>query len=919
LDLNVKPLSDGALISEPTVHLPSVPIGEGGQQIRPDFNVVPDRGEGGGEDERSRTIAMLQQSKLALQKTQERLEAELADLKLLQDVSSELISEQNIDALYQKLVNAAVGIMRSDFASMQMFYPERGARGALRLLASHGFSEEAQRCWEWVSHETASSCGEVLRCGQRVVATDVEKCEFLIRLGRLQAYLAAGIYFWLCTPLISRAGKLVGMISTHWRKPHEPSERDLRLFDILVRQAADLVERTRAEEILRQSEERLAADLRAMTRLYELGNLCAHAGERRAQCLDAILEVAIDLTHAAKGNVQLVDKHSGALAIEAHHSFSQEFLDFFKGVHDGTAATCGLAIKSRHRVVVEDITRSDIFQGTRSLTVLLGEGVRAVQSTPLISSTGDVLGVISTHFSEPRRPSERELRMLDLLARQTADYLERTEAGAKLRDSQERYRNLFDSIDQGFCTIEVFFDEKGKATDYRYLLVNPAFEKQTGIPDAVGRRMREIAPLHEEHWFEIYGRIALTGESLRFENKAAQLGRCYEVYAWRIGAPGEHKVGILFNDITDRRRAEETERRLAAIVEHSKDAIISIDLEAIIRSWNQGAEGLYGYTAEEVIGRPVSILIPENRENEEPSILARIQRGETVEHYETVRCRKDGSLVDISLTVSPLKDAYGNVVGASKVARDITEKVRAREMLEQTVAERTAKLRDTVAELEAFSYSIAHDMRAPLRSMHGYARFVEEDFAEMLPAQAKEFLHQITSGAGRLDRLITDVLNYSKISRGEMRLEKVDIEKLTREIVNTYPDLSQSGATLLIQAPMPCVVGNAALMTQCISNLLSNAVKFVPAGRKPHVRIRAEAQENVVRFSVEDNGIGIGEEGKKRIFRMFQRLNPATDFEGTGIGLTIVRKAVERMSGSVGVESQPGAGSVFWIELKLAK
>ena len=231
-------------------------------------------------------LVALRETAAELQKTHRRgWVAELTDLKLLQAVSAELISEHDIGAIYQKLINAAVSIMHSDFASMQMFYPERGARGELRLLASHGFSEEAQQCWEWVSHETASSCGEVLRSGRRVMATDVNKCEFLIRLGGLDAYLAAGIHSMQSTPLISRSGKLVGMISTHWQKPHEPSERDLRLFDILVRQAADVVERAR-------SEERRAADLEAMTELYNLGNVCAYAGRHRAQCLDAILEVA---------------------------------------------------------------------------------------------------------------------------------------------------------------------------------------------------------------------------------------------------------------------------------------------------------------------------------------------------------------------------------------------------------------------------------------------------------------------------------------------------------------------------------------------------------------------------------------------------------------------------------------------------
>lgn len=853
------------------------------------------------------------------QRAEERLEAELADAKLLQRISAELIPEQDVGAIYEKLVDAAVRIMHSDFASMQMFYPAKGSKGALRLLASRGFSLEAQRCWEWVSHETASSCGEVLRSGRRVVASDVEQCEFLIRMGGLAAYLGAGIRAMQSTPLISRSGKLVGMLSTHWRHPHEPSERDLRVFDLLVRQAADLIERTHAEQRLRESEERLAADLDAMTRLYELGNRCAGGEKSRAECLEAILDAAIELSGAEKGNIQLFDENSGALVIEAQRGFGRRFLELFDRMGHASATACSLALNTGRRAIVEDITTSEHFVGQPTLPVLLAEGVRAVQSTPLISSAGKVQGVISTHFGKIHRPSERELRMLDLLARQAGDYLQRIETARKLRDSEERYRDLFESIDQGFCTIEVLFDDAGKAVDYRFLLVNPAFERQTGVVGAGGRRMREIAPRHEEHWFEIYGHIALTGEPRRFENEAKELGRRYEVYAWRIGEAHERKVGVLFNDITDRRRAAESESRLAAIVEHSSDAIVSIDIDAKILSWNQGAERLYGYTPAEAVGRHVSLLIPENRENDEPQILEKIRRGEAVTHYETVRRRKDGTLVDVSLTVSPLKDSSGRVVGASKVARDITERVRARETLERTVAERTAQLRETVSELEAFSYSIAHDMRAPLRAMNGYARFLQIDFGEKLPPVGKNFLNRITQGAGRLDRLITDVLNYSKIARGEMLLENVDIEKLTQEIVDTYPNLRDSGATVTVEAPIPSVLGNTAALTQCISNLLSNAVKFVAPGTKAQVRIYGEIRGDRVRYSVEDTGIGIDDEGRHRIFRMFQRLNLATEFEGTGIGLTIVRKAVERMNGEVGVDSTPGVGSIFWIELPAAK
>jgi signal transduction histidine kinase len=252
------------------------------------------------------------------------------------------------------------------------------------------------------------------------------------------------------------------------------------------------------------------------------------------------------------------------------------------------------------------------------------------------------------------------------------------------------------------------------------------------------------------------------------------------------------------------------------------------------------------------------------------------------------------------------------------VARDITERVRAKEKLEELVNERTKALRDVVAELESFSYSIAHDMRAPLRSMRSYAQILQEDYSQILNEEARDFLERIAGSAQRLDGLITDVLNYSRISRGEMPLEVVNIEQLTHEVIDSYPNLKANGALITVQAGGPLVLANKAALTQCVSNLLANAVKFVAPGTAPNIHVRSETGAGIVRTIVEDNGIGISEDGQRRIFHMFNRLNPSSTFEGMGIGLTIVRKAVERMGGRVGVQSKVGAGSQFWFELRQA-
>ncbi|HEX6790157.1 MAG TPA: PAS domain-containing protein [Candidatus Krumholzibacteria bacterium] len=321
----------------------------------------------------------------------------------------------------------------------------------------------------------------------------------------------------------------------------------------------------------KKSEQQTRADLDAILRLQAVANLCAAANTSPETCMEEILHAAIAFTNADFGSIQLIDENE-CLYFAVRFGFDHAFLNRFQTVRAGDPTTCAAAMRTKERVIVEDVTRSELFRGQPSLEALLECGIRAVQSTPLISSTGVLIGLISTHYRRPTRPDERSLRWLDLLARQAADYLERTRVQDELRDSEERYRLLFESIDQGFCVIEVLFSEQNQPIDYRFLVVNPAFERQTGISDATGRRMREIAPLHEEHWFEKYGRIALTGDPMRFESEAAQLNRHYEVNAWRIGERGEHKVAILFNDITQRKRQEEALRE----ADRRKDEFLAV-------------------------------------------------------------------------------------------------------------------------------------------------------------------------------------------------------------------------------------------------------------------------------------------------------------------------------------------------------
>jgi len=386
-------------------------------------------------------------------------------------------------------------------------------------------------------------------------------------------------------------------------------------------------------------------------------------------------------------------------------------------------------------------------------------------------------------------------------------------------------------------------------------------------------------------------------------------------------------------DISKRKPAELARARLAAIVESSDDAIVSKDLNGVITSWNRGAERLFGYSPQEAIGQPVTLLIPTDLFDEEPDILKRIRRGEKIEHYETVRRRKDGTLVNISLTVSPIIDARGQIVGASKVARDITGRKQTEAALqhanerlanqaaglERLVTERTAELTATNKQLEAFVYSIAHDLRAPLRAMEGYSAMLLEEAGAVLNETTRGYANRINKSAQVLDTLLRDLLAFSRLTQERIELAPVKLESAVQFALDLLQEeIQRKKARVEIARPLPTVLAHAPTLGQVMVNLVSNALKFVAPGQPPLIRLRAEERGEFVRLWVEDNGIGIAPEHQEQIFRLFTRLHGAT-YGGTGIGLTVVKHGIERLRGQVGLESARGQGSRFWVELQKAQ
>ncbi len=380
---------------------------------------------------------------------------------------------------------------------------------------------------------------------------------------------------------------------------------------------------------------------------------------------------------------------------------------------------------------------------------------------------------------------------------------------------------------------------------------------------------------------------------------------------------------VAFANASRRREAATDARerialRLAAIVESSEDAMIAKDLDGLITAWNAAAERLYGYTANEVIGQSIRIVVPPDRQREEDEVLARLRRGETIQHFETVRLAKGGRLIEVSLTVSPIKTPSGQIIGASKIARDLTPLRLYATDLEQKVRERTTDLHAANSRLEAFAFSVAHDLRAPLRGMHGLAQALLEDYRDRLDATGRDYAQRIVDEATSMDVLINDLLAYGRLSGVELAISAVDLrDVLDASLYAVRDDVQRSGAHVDIEPGLPTVQGNRSVLIQVFSNLLSNAVKF--GGREPRVRVWSDMRAPMAQVWVEDRGIGIAPEHHERIFGVFERLHGAETYPGTGIGLAIVKKGIERLGGRVGVESQVGHGSRFWIELPRAE
>jgi two-component system sensor kinase FixL len=383
--------------------------------------------------------------------------------------------------------------------------------------------------------------------------------------------------------------------------------------------------------------------------------------------------------------------------------------------------------------------------------------------------------------------------------------------------------------------------------------------------------------------------------------------------------PDHHHFTAFIRDISERRRNEESRALLAAIVASTDDPILSATLGGIITSWNAAAERLLGYRAAQAIGRHIRLIIPLDRQGEEQDVIAQIANGQSIEHYETVRVAKDGRRIDVSVSISPIRDETGRALGAAKVLRDITM----RKLADAELARHVEALERSNKELDDFAYIASHDLKEPLRGLFYNAKFLQDDYAEKLDPEGVRRLLRLGYLSQRMEQLVNDLLYFSRLGRQELAIQSTDLNAVIRDIqLMIETTLEERNATIVIPHELPRILCDKTRVAEVFRNLITNAVKYndnaikrVEIGYLEELKTKDGVERQV--FYVKDNGIGIAEEFYEAIFRIFKRLNVEDDDKkGTGVGLTFVRKIVERHGGRIWLDSSIGQGTTFYFTIE---
>jgi len=480
---------------------------------------------------------------------------------------------------------------------------------------------------------------------------------------------------------------------------------------------------------------------------------------------------------------------------------------------------------------------------------------------------------------------------------------ELAEAQAQLKTALEdtaRSEKLFRSIVLNIPNSLIIVIDR----DHRYITIEGDIMERMGFDrkDYEGKHPTEVGPAERyEATRHLYDRM-MSGETFSIERKA-DTGEDYMVHFVPLkNEQNEVEAGLIIAlDISEIKQAEEKSAKLAAIIDSSDDAIVSKTLESVITSWNDSAERMFGYTADEIIGETIYKIIPPDRYEEEPAILSRLKKGERVEHFETKRQRKDGTLLDISVTVSPVKDKSGKIIGLSKIARDITER----------------KLDEN--RKNDFIGMASHELKTPLTSLSALLQVVGAKLKNNPDTFLSGAMEKANIQVKRMTSMVNGFLNISRLEAGKIQIDKqpFNLGELLQEITEEARLISGSHHIMLESCETVTVNADRDKISSVLSNLVSNAVKYSPRGT--YIRLNCRVSEKKVTVSVADEGMGIPSQDLPQIFDRYHRVESENTrhISGFGIGLYLSAEIIKRHDGEIWAESEMGVGSTFYFSLPL--
>ncbi len=513
---------------------------------------------------------------------------------------------------------------------------------------------------------------------------------------------------------------------------------------------------------------------------------------------------------------------------------------------------------------------------------------------------GEWCFLLAAQRSDPHDWDEREVEVIRDLTMRICLRLERVRADQAIRESEDRYQVLFEMIDQAFCTIEMLFDDHGVPNDYRFIDMNPAFERHSGLHGVIGRRALEVAPNLEAHWFDFYGRVALTGTPAHVVNEAKDLdGRWFDVHAFRLGGGMSRRVAVLFDDITERRRTEEalraSEQRFRTLFERSADAVQLLTVEGRIVFSSDSVEGVLGYRPDEIEGHVITPYLHPDDQDQVLTAMTTIM-AEPGDHTTlTYRARhRDGSWAWIETTLANHVDTPDVGVIVANL-RNVTRRV------------------DLERQKDDFLAVATHELKTPVTSLKGYAQVLRNRFRKAGDEASAGLMERMDRQLDKLTGLIADLLDVTRLNTGVLPLaaDRFDLNDLVREIAGEVQLTSDRHEIRVEPAAEAMIVADRERTGQVLTNFLANAILYSTDSKDIVATVRTDADR--ISVTVRDWGIGIPAEQQARVFERFFRVHDVrgNTHPGLGLGLYISAEIVRRQGGDIWVVSAVGEGSTF--------